>query len=324
MSFHSSSSSSLTYKDLLEQQGYIVFPKCIQPSLLSRYLDNEHGTIDYTGVKQFIDSKLLSQLNHRMKWQSQYVKFRLSNNNNTDAAAFHRDVICQSKEFAKRPSPMFTCVMYLNDDTMEIVKGSHKKSSYSYLEAISMFKKENIARLKVQPGDIILFHANILHRGVFETKTTRRTILQVFEIFPSLESFNKYKDTILHVTATENALTNSLVANISRQNYVKDVLNYASYLNAATGYGQLPGFIVGKYLFLSSEGHTGRLTIKVHEKQKENKYIPIIETHTLNPIYKPLFDFICFNRQFLLYTYFTKKMVDVSLGIGLGLLPSPF
>jgi ectoine hydroxylase-related dioxygenase (phytanoyl-CoA dioxygenase family) len=84
---------------------------------------------------------------------------------------------------------------------MEVIPGSHTKLFMNFNDSIKSLG--NRKKIYIEQGDILLFYSNLLHRGIFTENLTHRRLIQVFEIFPSTKSFNKYKNQILHIKGNE-------------------------------------------------------------------------------------------------------------------------
>jgi ectoine hydroxylase-related dioxygenase (phytanoyl-CoA dioxygenase family) len=101
------------------------------------------------------------------------AKFRVSDNDNTDAAAFHRDAI---RAPGATPFELLTCIVYLDDAAMQVVPGSHVRT-YGAIEALAIAPQT----LEFRAGDVMLFHAELVHRAKL-TSAPRRRVIQIFDI----------------------------------------------------------------------------------------------------------------------------------------------
>lgn len=164
------------------ENGYIVLPAIStheQEYILSSL--NEKRGVNYEKVKHFIDTMFLPKLPFQ---DPVYMKCRFSNNNNsTDAAVFHSDVYNYTSE---KEIPLYTALCYLDKAKMELIPNSHVKPNASPLEEL---KKAII--IELNPGDILVFNARLVHRGVNFSNGNRR-LLQVFDIFPTKELYHQH------------------------------------------------------------------------------------------------------------------------------------
>ena len=120
-----------------------------------------HEKVKYMDIKTLIDNDIFARINTEQRTNLQYCKFRVSNNdNNADAAHFHRDTMLGNKF-----NYQYTCILYLDDASVELIPGTHKQTVISRLDMFSTMKKA--IQFKMQPGDLIIFHSNLFHRGIF-------------------------------------------------------------------------------------------------------------------------------------------------------------
>ena len=194
----------------LKTDGYIIISNKLTPNELSQGLVSiyEKG-IDYTQMKKFIDYIYLPKVNDILGWNSIYLKFRFSDFENLkDASLFHNDLYNHSNN---NIMPVYTGLCYFDDSSLEIIPQSHIKSDLTLNE---MYNKKKV--INVYKGDILIFHANLFHRGIAKTKSqhntkTNRRILQIFEIFPNEITYNKLNDKIVAVLTTKNNLANRIL-----------------------------------------------------------------------------------------------------------------
>lgn len=190
----------------------------------------EGKQVDYTKTKHFIDEIFLHKIKNISGFitDPHYVKFRLSNNNNsTDASTFHGDVYNNTKsEFL----PIYTCLCYFDDAHLEIIPGSHKYNNPGW--SIQSYNKRQI--IHVNRGDILIFHANIHHRGVNFNKTTNRRLLQVFEVFPDKETYDEHISKLItvktHETMFVKNILNPIMYEISKYPFIINFLTMIHYI----------------------------------------------------------------------------------------------
>src|SRR5438094_668015 len=107
----------------LNTNGYILFKNVlnVKPAYLCF---NKEKKIDYVNMSKYIRDEMLNKVDKLLGWKSDYIKFRVSDNNNSsDASTFHRDTIPQKNIIR----PCFTCLAYLNPTIMEVIPKSHKQ-----------------------------------------------------------------------------------------------------------------------------------------------------------------------------------------------------
>lgn len=254
----------------LHTHGYVLFRKILTPHEIeqgSSIITKDQ--VEYTKMNSFILSTLLPRASKQMgpDWNLTHTKYRVSNNNNSDAGAFHRDVVCLGEWL-----PVLTCLTYFDKTVMELIPGSHRILSASYLDAPSMFS-QRIA-VPMEPGDVLLFYSTLLHRGIFTGNAGQRRLIQVFDCFQDAAHDSKYSRQLIHVMGDASAHRSFLA--INKMPLITDISNYYGFLNAATGYGGDKGLTIceleGRTAFCS-EGFCGRLTVIPNTMQTINQYI---------------------------------------------------
>ena len=167
------------------------------------------------------------------------AKFRVSDNDNTDAAAFHRDAI---RAPGATPFELLTCIVYLDNAAMQVIPGSHLRT-YGAVEALAMKPRT----LEFRAGDVMLFHAELVHRAKLTT-APRRRVLQIFDIAFCASDARR----VAHVVSSGS----SAGWWVARAPVIGHVARLVGYLHSMTGYGP---FCVGEATYLSSEGFSGRI-----------------------------------------------------------------
>lgn len=198
-----------TYKNTdIKNEGYILKTNVLNENDLefglSSIVDNK---VDYSIMKQYIDNVFFPKIKKTSNFitDPHYIKFRLSNNNNsTDASTFHGDIYNNTNsEFL----PIYTCLCYFDDAQLEIIPGSHKYNNIG--SSIESYNKKII--LNIKRGDILIFHSNIHHRGINYNKTENRRLLQVFEVFPDKQTYNEHISKLIIVNTSDTFLMKHLI-----------------------------------------------------------------------------------------------------------------
>lgn len=201
--------------------GYIVYKKKLskdEQKLAVSCIDSESNVIDYNVLKTFIDNYFLPKIPFS---NPVYVKARLSNNNNSiDASVLHSDVYNFTCE---KEIPIYTALCYFDKAQLELIPGSHLKPRESFIE---LNNKRII--LDLDPGDIVLINAAIMHRGVNFTKEGDRRVLQVFEIFPTQEIYNENVGKLLTVD-TSNSNSKNLLYYIAQIKWLIEIINFIGF-----------------------------------------------------------------------------------------------
>jgi len=227
------------YNDPCSKLGYIVFRNALSQSQLQMALDSFNttkDTVNYSKIIQFIDTAMIPFINAHSGWDAQYVKFRVSNNNNSsDAALFHRDVICYDPH--KQTYPIFTFLAYLDGTVMEVFPNSHNDHTMGTIEAIHrrITQREQVT---LKPGDLMLFRATLMHRGIFTNiKASNRRLLQIFDVYPNESLYRRYSPSVLQLKIVRPPSVMKFMIQVSKVKSGIELLDFLSSLNAATGYG---------------------------------------------------------------------------------------
>ena len=187
---------------MINKNGYVLLSNRLSNNELNYGLSSiKNNKVNYFVTKKFIDDIFIPKIEQtKIINDPVYVKFRLSNNNNsTDASTFHGDVYNNTHN---KYIPIFTCLCYFDEAQMEIIPGSHLKTNSQ--NSIDSYNKRIV--LNIKRGDILVFYANIHHRGINYNKTQNRRLLQVFEVFPTRELYKTYIDKLVTVKSSDTIL----------------------------------------------------------------------------------------------------------------------
>ncbi len=293
----------------LETRGFIHFKKILAPNEISQGITAiRDKMLDYKVMEQFVTGPFFDKINKQFGWSTVYTKFRVSDNNNSvDASAFHRDIFPINDAVNSTAPPIYTILTYFDKTVMEVIPGSHNQPQMSYGQAVRRFF--DAERITIEPGDMLIFHATLLHRGIFTEKQEHRRVLQVFDCMPSQSLFAEYNEKICHIPGTET-LQGPMLA-IARNSFFVFFSNGAGFLNAATGHGShladMRGVCsVDRWSYLSSEGLTKRVMhdeVAANPIQALNKYYLRVpsKTHDLPAECYQKFKFAYYNKQFILF-----------------------
>ena len=215
----------------IHSDGYIILKNILTKEQLQKGLNSDkNGIIDYKLLKQYIDTIFMPSIvsNTDFIKNPTYIKFRYSNNNNsTDASTFHSDIYNYTKD---EIIPIYSCLCYFDKTQLEIIPGSHTKKFHKENTSISSFQKK--ITVTIEPGDIVIFHANMYHRGTNFNTSGNRRLLQVFEVFPDDVTLKKYYDKLLTVitsNTTSSTIVNSLSYAISKIPMIIDNISFLHY-----------------------------------------------------------------------------------------------
>jgi len=231
--------NSEDFTDPCAKQGYIVYRNALSPDQVNLGLsaiNTSTDTVNYSRIHQYIEQAMIPFLKTQLGWNPRYVKYRISNNNNsTDASMFHRDVICYDPR--KLTYPIFTFLSYMDPTVMQVFPHSHDKHTMNTLQALKAryYEREQIA---LKPGDLLLFRSTLLHRGIFtQSDSPNRRLLQIFDVYPTEELYNMYAPRVLQIKTVPSPFYSKFMIKISKVKLGIEVLDLFSSLNAASGYG---------------------------------------------------------------------------------------
>lgn len=286
----------------LLQNGYLKITNILNDNdylLIENNMLNDNK-IKYFYLKKFIDEIFLQKINNKLNWNCLYTKFRFSNNNNSnDASLIHRDI----QSYTNKLYPIFTCLTYLDDSSLEIIPGSHLNTHYSLIESLFIINKTKTINMK--RGDILIFYSTLLHRGLFYNNNNKnRRLLQLFDVYQNEYDYNKYSSKILHVLGN-NTHSNFLIE-ISKYKIFINFLNLFGLLNSATGYGYNNNIMsllkLSNFTHISQEGLSKRLNYNENKYQKLNLYFINKDNVTLSEDKYKIYLFYCYNKQFIIYS----------------------
>jgi hypothetical protein len=202
--------------------GYVVYKKKLsneEQKMAISCIDKDSQMVDYSILKTFIDNYFLPKIPFS---NPVYVKARISNNNNSiDASVLHSDVYNFTSE---KEIPVYTALCYFDKAQLELIPGSHLKPRESFIE----LNNKRIV-LDLEPGDIVLFNAAIMHRGVNFTKEGDRRVLQVFEIFPSQEIYNETIGKLLTVDTSSKYNSKNLLYYAAQIKWLIEIINFIGF-----------------------------------------------------------------------------------------------
>ena len=221
----------------LNKNGFVIFKNIITNNELNYGLSSiKNNLIDYNIIKTFIDIIFFEKVKKILFWNDpHYLKFRFSNMQNaTDASAFHGDIYNHTNQSI---IPIFTCLCYFDNAEMEIIPKSHIKSA--------PFQYNNKQQINVGAGDVLIFHANLHHRGLFYNAGENRRLLQIFEVFPDNAVYTQHVPKVITVLSNNTAGNNfnNLNYQISKNNTIINIVAFIHYFFMFYDFQYRIGFI---------------------------------------------------------------------------------
>jgi hypothetical protein len=278
----------------LNKDGFILLKNIIPQNIIYKIRNQITKTsVNYNETHAYTNL-LMNYASQALGTQMSCTKYRVSNNNNSsDAASFHRDLqihksnAMNGKMNGYTPN-VFTILSYLDNTVMQLIPGSHIKSSTTLLGAIKQFK--SYVELEINPGDILIFYATTIHRGIFYKKQENRRLVQCFDCIPKNE-IKKISKQILHLPCYPycSKELRDLLASASKIKMLIEPINYINYLNVSCGYG-CQFNILDKYgytelSYISTESNNQRLKPKLDNSfEIINRYIILSDIIDAKPL----------------------------------------
>ena len=290
----------------LKSKGFLILRNVIPENKIKEAQLCINKKVNYSKLKPFLDEDVMGTLNKKLGTNLTYTKYRVSNNNNSsDAGNFHRDL--QSYK-PKEITNVFTCLAYLDTSYMELIKRSHKNVILPY-NRINSFIKKNKIENKINPGDILIFYATTIHRGIFyKNETPNRRLIQLFDCV-DVKDIPYFKESILHIPCKPNCSSKyaNLLIKINKMKIGSDILNSVFILNIFRGYGYPYNGLKSitndkKIRYLSTESNKDRLEIdyKKDKYRRSNMYIINNAVKDIDPNKRDSYIFYSFLIEMLL------------------------
>ena len=261
----------------LNTNGYIILKNVVDVNRIQYAQSQINNKVNYYKLKNYLDNDMINNVNRKLGLNINYTKYRVSNNNNsTDAASFHRDL----QSYTNKSPRVFTILSYLDTSHMELVPYTHKNITIPINNMKSML--DNRVTIKMHPGDILIFYATLVHRGIFyNINNKNRRLIQLFDCV-DINDKEKYREEILHIPCRNNcsSLVNNINLTLNKSYLISEILNYISTIITFRGYGYPYyglKFITNdkKIKYLSTESNKYRLYSGKNQDQflKINLYV---------------------------------------------------
>jgi ectoine hydroxylase-related dioxygenase (phytanoyl-CoA dioxygenase family) len=221
--------------EYLNKNGYIILKNVVDTNRI-KYVRSliKKNTVNYFRLKSYLDNDMINNVNKELNLNIDYTKYRVSNNNNsTDAASFHRDL----QSYTNKSPRVFTVLSYLEKSRMEVIPTSHKNVSVPLYNIMDLMNKR--ITLDLEPGDILIFYATLVHRGIFyKSRNKNRRLIQLFDCI-NINDIEKYTREILHIPCNNNcsSLVNNINVKLNKYQFFSEILNFISTIITLSGYG---------------------------------------------------------------------------------------
>jgi hypothetical protein len=259
----------------IRDKGYYIFRNMIPKNELEiakeYFYDNK---VNYNKLfEMFIKPSMLEKVGNQIDKKLVTIKYRASNNNLSDANAFHRGLHIKSGE--KRVSN-HSVITYIDGGIIEIIPTSNRKQNIDIMDVKEYYDMREEVHLN--PGDVLIFEMAIIHRDSLYKQKSPRRIIQLFDtVFE--EDLDYFLKTVLHIPCGKECNASETVFN---QNKLwSNLINTVSYYNAALGYSKLPiDYITSEkgVKYISTEDNQSRIEIEDNTFQNDNKYISNFKT----------------------------------------------
>ena len=275
--------------EVLHKNGYIIIKDPLGENQKNRALScivqvgNGKTKIDYSRFNEFINNDFIPQINETLGWSAVYLKYRFSNFQNAkDAAQFHSDIYNFTDD---KLMPIYTGLIYFDNSILEIIPGSHIKNDLSTNELYARRKQ-----IQMNRGDMLVFHANMHHRGIFYETADDRRLLQVFDIFPNNDIYTSYYPKLLSVITGQSFIMNNtgfISEATSKNKNLDTIITYLHYMMVNNGiqYKIIMSDIMDEQKKGRFVGYVPGLigTVKPGELQDWNTNMTVIEHDIIMP-----------------------------------------
>ena len=243
----------------LQTQGFALLPGFVDVAAWQRCIRLEDGSVDYSNCQWPHIRKLVDKISTYTGWDAALSKYRVSagttlpTSNATDAANFHRDIMV----YDEIVPAIFTMVVYLDSADLRVVPGSHRKLHMNWKDSLSLSKYQKIVHF--EPGDAMLFHATLLHGGVFPQRQPEaprpRRIIQLFDIYPTRKVPGEPHtcDKVLHIWAPDKDLPKGKLISRIVHSIAAPLVVWGGGVSTAAGYGHPYFKPPAPYTILSGE-----------------------------------------------------------------------
>jgi len=265
--------------DNLENRGFIILRNVISPNNI-KYAQNSITTklVNYKNIEIYLKNVQTTIYNYT-HINFKITKYRVSNNNNSiDAGHLHKDVRAYNNN---KPVPIYTCLSYLDKTIVQLIPYSHKKIKYK----ISAYNKR--LNIQINPGDILIINAALIHRGLFYFKTEHRRLIQMFDCIEK-KIYNNVSKKILHTPCINkcNNTINKINRFINNNQNITNILSFLYYYcNISNNYGDNFNYLKNtkykNFKYISTEADNIRFYPKYNGYEKINCYILLENTNDI-------------------------------------------
>jgi hypothetical protein len=232
----------------MDDVGYVHIVGCVDARDAADAIDGR--TVEYGRVRETVSAALTSVGSH-LGGEWHCVKFRVSNNDAGDAAAYHRDAVAQ---VARPCSAGYTVAVYVDDAYVDVVPGSHAKTGVRC--ALSLASR---VRLRVRAGDVVVRSTTLIAREVLTKHAASRRAIHMYGCYPSRRELERCAPRTAHATTRGRPVLNGAVLFMcALMPRAMSILSGLAFLNAALGYGTIANSGAS---YVASEGFQPRADV---------------------------------------------------------------
>ena len=260
----------------LHEDGFVIIRRCIKRDTIQKFNDNVGKTeVNYKGMYPVVQD-VKACLHEILGWEPVMTKYRVSNQDNKiDASFLHNDLKNVSR--TNTTIPCHTVLLYGDRGRLQLIPRSHHKTHESIIHAV--YDLKNTITVDIEPGDLLVFNASLIHRGVFFNTEDNRRLMQIFEVYPNNETFNKFarmvdtsyvnKSPVLRALQEVNKKT-------ATHPIINEVTNIIMYFNYRLGNQPQLNKVPDKYDPQFASNETKRRLENITDKTM-NIYVPVVD-----------------------------------------------
>lgn len=260
----------------LHEDGFILVRQCIKQDTLEKFKNNVGKTeVNYKGMSPVVyDMKMC--LRELLGWEPVMTKYRVSNQENKiDASFLHNDLKNVSR--TNTPIPCHTVLLYGDKGRMQLIPKSHHKTHESVIHAT--YDLKNTITIDIEPGDLLVFNASLMHRGIFFNTENNRRLMQIFEVYPNKETFDKFATMVDTSYVNKSPILRTLQEinkKTSTQPAINEMTNILMYYNYRLGNQPQLNKVPDKYNPQFASNETKRRLEDI-EDTTMNIYVPMTD-----------------------------------------------
>ncbi|NDC40163.1 MAG: hypothetical protein EBZ77_01235, partial [Chitinophagia bacterium] len=270
-------------------------------------------TVDYGTARRTVRA-VLDRVGEHVGGEWVCVKFRVTNNDAGDIAAYHRDAVKQRTSGARREgndkesgAAGYTVAVYADDAAVDVVPGTHE--THGVGAALSLASR---VRLRVRAGDVVVRDSRLIVREVLTKHAASRRAVYMYGCYPSTKAMETYAPMVAHATTSGHRVLNGAVMMMcALMPRSMGILSTLAYANAVLGCGEIadpPG------AYIASEGFQPRADVGT-ETGPTNVYVVVGEAPELDAARASEFTWVAYVRQLVVFALVVVFVIAVFVRI---------